>query len=521
MVQFARAPKELQLSTTLNTSTVLRTSAVSAAVLQAKEAAVAGAAVGHELGPFFGLPSTVLELLHKHRGINGLYDWQSECINKGLRGNNLLVSLPTSGGKTLVAEMLMLRALLVRKKHAIFLLPYVAIVQEKIVAMSATLSNLDQLGQFLGAELYTGNFRPVKLRQFVKLNDTISEINPAALTDEELLFNHRTVDYGVVVRSDVVSHYVIRTQPSDAAVSTVECAALALAALEGRPHIYTALVRPLTALCQHQLSHGAVVHESKERRYRLAPVPCLGKRTAKTLAQCGAHVAALGAGLADGAKGGRDGCIGEDDRAKGGNDWAKDVDDGCRDMNDESKGVDDRCIGADDRAKGGNDGALMGSYLADGAKGADDGWRDMDDGAKSGNAGAEGADDRCRNIDDRSKCVDDGHTFISDSGEAPEDDVGNDVTQSDAVCGEPASCQIPQTCISPMNERENNRFKGSGDSACNVNPIMSAEKPEDVQNVLHVDMSLTMSKNQTELFRGTSDEPSDLLEKSQDGACRR
>jgi Asp-tRNA(Asn)/Glu-tRNA(Gln) amidotransferase A subunit family amidase len=62
-----------QLSTTLNTSTVLRTSAVSAAVLQAKEAAVAGAAMGHELGPFFGLPSAVKELLHKHRGINGLY----------------------------------------------------------------------------------------------------------------------------------------------------------------------------------------------------------------------------------------------------------------------------------------------------------------------------------------------------------------------------------------------------------------------------------------------------------------
>ncbi|KAF2360124.1 DTW protein [Trinorchestia longiramus] len=60
----------------------------------------------------------------------------------------------------------------------------------------------------------------------------------------------------VLVRSPVVSHYVIRTQPSDAAVSTVECAALALAVLEDDPDIYTTLVRPLTTLCQHQVSEG-------------------------------------------------------------------------------------------------------------------------------------------------------------------------------------------------------------------------------------------------------------------------
>merc|ERR1719259_1012330 len=66
----------------------------------------------------------------------------------------------------------------------------------QIIAMSATIRNLSELGQFMGAQLYTGDFRPVQLRQYVKLKNSLSEINPNALCEEDLLLNTRSISFG-------------------------------------------------------------------------------------------------------------------------------------------------------------------------------------------------------------------------------------------------------------------------------------------------------------------------------------
>ena len=57
---------------------------------------------------------------------------------------------------------------------------------------------------------------------------------------------------------------MIRTQPTEESLSTVETAALALSYLENDPTIYQQLNKPLKALCEFQLNHGAVRHFSKE-----------------------------------------------------------------------------------------------------------------------------------------------------------------------------------------------------------------------------------------------------------------
>lgn len=60
------------------------------------------------------------------------------------------------------------------------------------------------------------------------------------------------------------SQYVIRTQPSNICLSTLECAAVTLSILERNDSIQEVLLRPLRALCSFQLQHGAQIHHSKE-----------------------------------------------------------------------------------------------------------------------------------------------------------------------------------------------------------------------------------------------------------------
>ncbi|XP_015377431.1 PREDICTED: helicase POLQ-like [Diuraphis noxia] len=229
---------------------------------------------------FFGLPHKVKHLFKKHKRITQLYDWQIECLNlEAIKTRkNLIYALPTSGGKTLVAEILMLKELILYERNVIFILPYVALVQEKvqslcpfglnlefnveeyvggkgkhppiyrkrksslyvctlergaglvdcmlsdngqlggrsvgmivvdelhllgeqkrgalleatltkvldfkqskdniqIIGMSATIGNMQEIGDFLNAHVYTRDFRPVKLTETIKLNEKIFVIN--------------------------------------------------------------------------------------------------------------------------------------------------------------------------------------------------------------------------------------------------------------------------------------------------------------------------------------------------------
>ncbi|XP_038213601.1 helicase POLQ-like isoform X2 [Zerene cesonia] len=264
---------------------------------------------------FYGLPMITKGLFKSYRNIEKFYDWQEECLNLNAikERRNLIYALPTSGGKTLVAEVLMLREVLVRKKNALFILPFVAIVQEKIwslspfaiqlnflveeyaagkghlppkkrrkrnsiyvatiekglalirslieldrlaeiglivvdelhligepgrggtletllstvifankgiqiVAMSATIGNLPDLAQFLQAEVYQRDFRPVELTEYVKLGNMLHKIvwnegSMELVPDRVLSFDY--TEAGTKLDPDFVGGLVSEVVPGD------------------------------------------------------------------------------------------------------------------------------------------------------------------------------------------------------------------------------------------------------------------------------------------------------------------
>ncbi|KAM3864859.1 DNA polymerase theta [Diretmus argenteus] len=81
----------------------------------------------------WGLPKPVLERYKKH-GVTHMFEWQAQCLTVGqvLQGHNLVYSAPTSAGKTLVSELLMLKRVLETKRKALFILPFVSVAKEKM-----------------------------------------------------------------------------------------------------------------------------------------------------------------------------------------------------------------------------------------------------------------------------------------------------------------------------------------------------------------------------------------------------
>ncbi len=85
--------------------------------------------------PRFGLPAALVKNFAS-LGVNSIYPWQSSCLlGRGLLTGekNLVYTAPTGGGKSLVADVLMLKRVIENPTaKAIVVLPYVALVQEKL-----------------------------------------------------------------------------------------------------------------------------------------------------------------------------------------------------------------------------------------------------------------------------------------------------------------------------------------------------------------------------------------------------
>ncbi|EER43307.1 DNA polymerase I [Histoplasma capsulatum H143] len=81
-------------------------------------------------------------------GVNCIYPWQASCLlGRGhlTAEKNLVYSAPTGGGKSLVADVLMLKRVIEDPaKRAILVLPYVALVQEKLKWLRRVVEGVDK-----------------------------------------------------------------------------------------------------------------------------------------------------------------------------------------------------------------------------------------------------------------------------------------------------------------------------------------------------------------------------------------
>uniref|UniRef100_A0A0K0FSY6 Mutagen-sensitive 301 (inferred by orthology to a D. melanogaster protein) n=1 Tax=Strongyloides venezuelensis TaxID=75913 RepID=A0A0K0FSY6_STRVS len=143
-----------------------------------------------------GLSQKTQDTYRKERNISNLYDWQKECIThqKLLKGENYILSLQTGAGKTLIAELLMLRETLVKNRSCIIILPYKAIVQEKILSLSA----FEELDIFV--EEYAGSkgrIPPVKRRKGQTIY--VATIEKGNILINSLIKANRLMEIGLVV----------------------------------------------------------------------------------------------------------------------------------------------------------------------------------------------------------------------------------------------------------------------------------------------------------------------------------
>lgn len=85
--------------------------------------------------PRYGLPPALVANFAA-LGVSTIYGWQASCLlSKGLLtgDRHLVYTAPTGGGKSLVADVLMLKRIIENPScKAILVLPYVALVQEKL-----------------------------------------------------------------------------------------------------------------------------------------------------------------------------------------------------------------------------------------------------------------------------------------------------------------------------------------------------------------------------------------------------
>ncbi|KAL6069130.1 Helicase and polymerase-containing protein TEBICHI [Balamuthia mandrillaris] len=148
----------------------------------------------------WGIPESVCET-YAAKGVRSLYPWQIECLSCDgvLDGANLVYCAPTSAGKTLVAEILMLRMWLKVKKKALFILPFVSVVSEKVTYLRHMFESVD-----IHVEGFFANHGGTSLQRGEDdIDVAVCTIEKANSLINRLMEDNKIDDIGVIVIDEI------------------------------------------------------------------------------------------------------------------------------------------------------------------------------------------------------------------------------------------------------------------------------------------------------------------------------
>ncbi|ALC45469.1 mus308 [Drosophila busckii] len=146
----------------------------------------------------WGLPPSVLNE-YKKKGVLEMFDWQVECLSKPkvlFEHCNLVYSAPTSAGKTLVSEILLLKTVLERSKKVLLILPFISVVREKMFYLQDLLQPAGyRVEGFFGGYTPPGGFESI--------NVAICTIEKANSIVNKLLEHGKLDELGIVIVDEV------------------------------------------------------------------------------------------------------------------------------------------------------------------------------------------------------------------------------------------------------------------------------------------------------------------------------
>ncbi|XP_064085840.1 uncharacterized protein LOC135200981 isoform X2 [Macrobrachium nipponense] len=145
----------------------------------------------------WGLPEPVFQR-YIENGIRTMFPWQAECLSLPdvLDGKNLVYSAPTSAGKTLVSELLLLKRVLETGRKGLYILPFVSVAREKMYYLQKMFSPAGvRVEGFMGSHGPPGG---------LKVTDVaICTIEKANNLVNRLLEEKRFAELGIIVVDEI------------------------------------------------------------------------------------------------------------------------------------------------------------------------------------------------------------------------------------------------------------------------------------------------------------------------------